>query len=166
MLIFTTFQKHLHSAMTYRPEWWLVFTPVITNLLISLPILSEGGGHNHCNFIIKLLTLALYMGLLVAHWRCIGICLKVSIAKICLLWINIWVNFGSYSMSGFVCSLVRNFIWNIWEELNLNAEVFNETEIHVSYTAKGWKQSQSWQVTAEQTSVWNIKYFFALWLSR
>lgn len=120
MLIFTTFQKH--SAMTYRPEWWLIFTPVIMNLLVSLPILSEGGGHNHCNLIMKLLILALYMGLLVAHWGCIGICLKVSIAKICLLWINIWVNFGSYSMSGFVCSLVQNFIWNIWEELYSNSK--------------------------------------------
>lgn len=44
----------------------LIFTPGFMNLLTSLPILSEGGGHKHCNLIIKLLTLALSMGLLVA----------------------------------------------------------------------------------------------------
>lgn len=102
----------------------LTFTSGFMNLLTSFPILSEGGGHKHCNLIIKLLALALSMGLLVAHWGRIAVCLKViakiamNIAKICLLWINIWVNFGSYFTSGFVCSLLRKFLWNIWEELH------------------------------------------------
>lgn len=100
----------------------LVFTSGFMNLLTSFPILSEGGGHKHCNLIRKLLTLALSVGLLVAHRWCIGVCLKVGIAKICVLWINIYVNFGSYFMSGFVCSLVQNFIWNIWEELHSNSK--------------------------------------------
>lgn len=97
----------------------LIFTPGFMNLLTShLPILCEGGGHKHCNLIIKLLTLALSVALLVAHWGYIGVHLQVSIAKICSLLINIWVNFGSDFMSDFVSSLVQNFIWNIWEELH------------------------------------------------
>lgn len=100
----------------------LIFTPGFMNLLTSFLILSKGGGHKHCNVIIKLLTLALSMGFLVACQGCIGVCLKVSIVKICLLWINIWVNFDSYFMSVFFCSLVQNFIWNIWDELHSNSK--------------------------------------------
>lgn len=63
----------------------LIFTSGFMDLLTGFPILSEGGDHKHCNLIRRLLTLALSVGLLVAHRGCIGVCLKVSIAKICVL---------------------------------------------------------------------------------
>lgn len=153
----------------------LIFTPGFMKLLTSFPILFEGGGHKHCNLIRKLLTLALSVGLLVAHRGCIGVCLKVGIAKICVCYELTF----KWILAATLC-LVLSVLWyktlsGISERSciqTLNSKVFSETEIHISYpvifalSAKGWKQSQAWPITAEQTSAWNIKYFFALWLSR